>query len=197
MMHWTRYMKIAAAVARKIAEEYPGISPEDIQQEILLQVAERKKHYESIDYPDGQLRKNFHRFGVQYAGRERYATLHRDSAYVYTPSEVRHLFDRAFFRPELWEKVPVKDDGNSVTAGGVVVALWDLDAAYSALPAGDAEVIAKRFDSEEPLTGSEQVRLTRAIEKVTRALNNRVILKASAARAHSGPGSRRVGALAD
>ncbi|MGW6535196.1 hypothetical protein ACWGBV_03060 [Streptomyces sp. NPDC055051] len=196
-MNWTRYQRLAASVANKISDEYPGIEAADIMQEILLHVVEKRSTYETANYVDGQLRKNFYNVGVRYAGRERNANLHRDAAYVYTPSEVRHLFEKAFFRPELWEKAPVKDDGNSLTAGGVVVALWDLDAAYSALDPDDARVIAKRFEREERLEPNEHMQVTRAITKIVRALNSRVILKRSAERTHSGPGRRQVGALAD
>jgi len=175
MMHWTRYQKIADSVARKVAEEYPGIDAEDIRQEILLHVMEKKNVYESTDYPDGQLRKNFRQVAVSYAGRERYAYIYHSAEYVYTSSEIRQLFEKAFFQPELWETAPTKDDGVSVAAGGVVVALWDLDRAYSALPVLDAEVIAKRYERGEPLSSAETMRLSRAIDKIVRTLNNGVI----------------------
>jgi DNA-directed RNA polymerase specialized sigma24 family protein len=196
MMHWTRYTKIAESVAQRVAEEYPGIEAEDIRQEILLHVCEKRSTYESTDYPDGQLRKNFRNVAVSYAGRERYAYIYHSAEYVYTSSEVRQLFERSFFQPEMWEKAPTQDDGVSVTSGGVVVALWDLDAAYGKLPALDAAVIAKRYEQGEPLSSAETMRLSRAIDKITRSLNNGVVKRQNEARAYSGPGLRRIGATA-
>jgi hypothetical protein len=189
-MHWTRYTKIAESVARKVAEEYPGIEADDIRQEILLHVMEKKTTYEATDYPDGQLRRNFRQVAISYAGRERYAYIYQSSEYVYTSPEIRQLFEKAFFQPELWEKPPTKDDGVSVAAGGIVVALWDLDRAYSLLPVLDAEVIAKRYERGEALSSAETMRLSRAIDKIVRTLNNGVVKRQQVARMHSGPGSR-------
>lgn len=196
MMHWTKYTKIAESVAQRVAEEYPGIDAEDIRQEILLHVVEKRSTYESTDYPDGQLRKNFRNVAVSYAGRERYAYIYHSAEYVYTSSEVRQLFERSFFQPEMWEKAPVQDDGVSVASGGVVVALWDLDRAYSALPTLDAAVIAKRYEQGESLSSAETMRLSRAIDKITRSLNNGVVKRQNEAKAYHGPGLRRIGATA-
>jgi DNA-directed RNA polymerase specialized sigma24 family protein len=196
MMHWTRYTKIAESVAQRVADEYPGIDAEDIRQEILLHVIEKKTTYESTDYPDGQLRKNFRNVAVSYAGRERYAFIYHSAEYVYTSSEVRQLFERAFFQPEMWETAPTMDDGVSVASGGVVVALWDLDRAYSALSVLDAAVIAKRYEQGDALSSAETMRLSRAIDKITRSLNNGVVKRQNEAKSYSGPGLRRIGATA-
>jgi DNA-directed RNA polymerase specialized sigma24 family protein len=196
MMHWTRYTKIAESVAQRVAEEYPGIDAEDIRQEILLHVVEKKTTYESTDYPDGQLRKNFRNVAVSYAGRERYAFIYHSAEYVYTSSEVRQLFEKAFFQPEMWEKAPTMDDGVSIASGGIVIALWDLDRAYSALPTLDAAVIAKRYEQGDPLSSAETMRLSRAIDKITRSLNNGVVKRQNEAKKYSGPGLRRIGATA-
>ncbi|MFI8890536.1 hypothetical protein [Streptomyces paradoxus] len=194
---WDRYTKLAEAVARRVAAEYPGFDAEDIRQEILLQVLERQGTYERADYPEGQLRKNFKQFAYAYCGAERYSYIAHSAEYVYTMIEVRQLFEKAFFRPELWEKMPTKEDGVSVTAGGVVVALWDINEAFNALSPDYQEVIVRRYEVEENLTGAEKVKLQRAIDKVTRSLNNGVIRKQEAAKKHDGPGRRTVGALAD
>lgn len=190
MMQWTRYEKIADSVAKKVAFEYPGIDADDIRQEILLHVAEKKTTYESTDYADGQLRRNFRNIAISYAGRERYAYIYHSAEYVYTSSEVRQLFERAFFQPEMWEKAPTKDDDVSVTAGGVVVALWDLDRAYGLLSTLDSQVIAKRYALGETLTSAETMRLSRAVDKIVRTLNNGVVKRQQESRTHAGPGSR-------
>ncbi|WP_326827337.1 hypothetical protein [Streptomyces sp. NBC_01751] len=190
MIDWTRYTKLADSVARKVADEYPGIDADDIRQEILLHVTEKRSTYESKDYPDGQLRKNFRNAGIAYAGRERYTFIYHSAEYVYTSSEIRQLFDKAFFQPELWEKAPVKEDGVSIASGGIVVALWDLDRAYSSLPALDAAVIAKRYEQGETLSQAETMRLSRAIDRITRMLNNGVVSRQNGAKQHDGPQAR-------
>ncbi len=187
---WPKFQKIAESVAKKVAAEYPGIEAEDIRQEILVFVVEKKSTYEEYDYPDGQLRINFRKIATSYAGRERYRYIYHSAEYVYTSPEVRALFESAFFQPEMWEKPPVKDDGISITSGGVVVALWDLDRAYNALAPLDAEVIEKRYSRGDPLTSAEQMRLSRAIDKITRSLNNNVVKRQQEAKAHAGPQRR-------
>jgi DNA-directed RNA polymerase specialized sigma24 family protein len=196
MIDWTKYTKLAESVAQRVAEEYPGIEADDMRQEILLHIVEKKSTYEANDYPDGQLRKNFRNVAISYAGRERYTYIYHSAEYVYTSPEVRQLFERAFFQPEMWETAPTKDDGVSVASGGVVVALWDLDRAYSALPVLDAQVIAKRYEQGAPLSSAETMRLSRAIDKITRSLNNGVIKRQNEAKTYSGPGLRRIGATA-
>lgn len=196
MIDWTKYEKFADSVAKKVAAEYPGIDAEDIRQEILLHVVEKQSTYESQDYHDGTLRNNFRKVAVAYAGRERYAFIYHSAEYVYTSAEVRQLFENAFFQPEMWEKAPTQDDGVSVTSGGAVVALWDLDRAYSSLAPADAEVIARRFERGQAFDSAGKMRLSRAIDKVTRFLNNGVVRRQQEAKAHMGAGLRRIGATA-
>jgi hypothetical protein len=184
---WPKFQTIAESVAKKVANEYPGIDAEDIRQEILLFVCEKRSTYEQYDYPDGQLRLNFRKIATSYAGRERYAYIYHAAEYVYTSSEVRALFENAYFQPEMWEKPPVKDDGISVTSGGVVVALWDLERAYNALAPLDAEVIEKRYARGDALTNAEHMRLSRALDRVARFLNNHVVKRQTEAKTHDGP----------
>lgn len=188
---WNRYNDIAASVAKRIADEYPGIDADDIQQEILVKALENQSTFEKADYHEGQIRKNFRQWGIAYAGKERYAFIFHSAQYVYTNAEVRQLFEKAFFRPELWQGVPVKDDGINITAGGVVVALWDLNNAFDALPVADQVVISKRYEMEESLSTAEAMRLSRAVDKVTRSLNNGVIKRQNEAKAYDGPGKRQ------
>ncbi|MDT0472800.1 hypothetical protein RM863_11760 [Streptomyces sp. DSM 41014] len=187
---WPKFTRIADSVAKKVALEYPGIDAEDIRQEILLFIVEKKSTYEKTDYPDGQLRLNFRKVAISYAGRERYRYIYHSAEYVYTSSEVRALFDAAFFQPEMWEKPPVKDDGISVTSGGACVALWDLDRAYASLSPADAEVIAKRYERGDSLSSAEAMRLTRAVDKITRFLNNKTVKRQTEAKHHDGPQRR-------
>ncbi|MGW0920411.1 hypothetical protein ACWD3J_15500 [Streptomyces sp. NPDC002755] len=184
---WLKLQRIADAVARKVSFEYPGIEAEDIRQELLLHTVENQKHYEDNDYPDAQMRIRYRQIATSYAGRERYAYIYHSAEYVYTSPEIRALFEKAFFQPEMWEKPPTKDDGISVTAGGTVVALWDLDRAYGSLAPLDAEVIEKRYARGDALTSAEHMRVSRAIDRVTRFLNNKVVKRQSEAKQHDGP----------
>ena len=178
-LDWSRLMRKGAHVARKVAREYPGVEASDIEQEIYLHCAEKKATILKANYNDTQLEGIMLRVARSYAGRERYAFIHYSSEWVYTPKEVRALFDEAFFDPILWETMPAKDDGLTLTAKGIVVSLWDISQAFDLLEVEDQLVITKKHNDREctPLTGAEQKRYERAIDKVTQRINGRMAAK--------------------
>lgn len=190
---WATVGRLSCAVAKRVSQEYPGIEADDISQAINLHVAENWYTYLKAEYPEGQLRKNFKQIGTAYAGKERYTYIFHSAEYVYTNAEVRQLFERAFFQPELWEQVPVKETGVSISSGNVVVALWDINEAFNNLSPDDQAIIVSKYEKEEDLDGTGRKALTRAIDKVVRALNGAVLRKQIEAKQYSGPGLRRCG----
>jgi hypothetical protein len=189
-MNWDHVTTLADQAARKVAQGYPGIDHEDIRQEILTAAWSNPNSLEGLT--DAQLVKTFKSTGNRYAATERYDFMHHSAQYVYTPAEVRVLFG-AFFNRGLWEKAPLKDDSTRVSAGGVVVALWDLDKAYDLLTSDERVVIAKKHDEfpDDALSPADQKRYERAIDKVVRSLNRRVVMTDVERDDHEGPGSRR------
>lgn len=185
--NWALILRKAAFVGRKVAWEYPGIEASDIEQEILLHVAENKSTFAKANYSVTALEKIFFGVARKYAATERYAFIHASATWIYTPKEIRALFENAYFDKDMWQRTPQKDEGATITAASVVVSLWDLDNAFDTLSAADQAVIIKRYDRGEELDSSEKMRLSRAVDAVTRRVNNQ---KVKPADPHEGPGSR-------
>lgn len=180
--------ELADKVAKSKAREYPGIEAEDIRQEILVRVLESPDSL--TGFGGGALRRTFEAVATRYCATERYRYTFHSGQYVYTPDEVRALFEEAFYDPGAWEHPPVKESYElSITSGGVVVALWDLREAFGALKPAEKEVIEARYRNGFTLTETERKRCNRAIDSATRILNRRITEKSTAP--HNGPGARR------
>ena len=174
---WDAIIREAPSVARRVAYEYPGIEASDIEQEIFLHCAENLASLQRTTKNVYGLRKVMHSAAVKYASSERLSYVYYSAQWVYTPKEIRVLFE-AFFMPEYWEKVPQKDDGANINHKNVLCSLFDLDAAYSALSTEDQFTIASRYENGvKPDTTADKMRLSRAIDKVTNRLNGRMAAK--------------------
>lgn len=181
---------LAKRVAENVSREWPGIEADDIEQEILVHVLDNRESLAKQAYDERTLEATLRRVANRYAGRERYAYTFNSAQYVYTPAEVRALFEEAFFDPAAWEGAPTKETDHrlDVASGGVVVALWDLKAAYATLPGAQQAAIRKRYATPDGLTETEFKRITRGIEAACRYLNRRTVERQNAD--HDGPGSR-------
>jgi DNA-directed RNA polymerase specialized sigma24 family protein len=164
-------MRKGAQVARKIAREYPGIEASDIEQEIYVHMLANKKDLTAEPRTDAYWEVVMHRSGSAYAAKERYSYIHYSSEWIYTPTEIRALFQEAFFSGQMWDNMPLKDEGVTITAKNAVVSLWDLAAAFDTLSPEDRYVIDARYNQGLTLDETERKRLERAIDKVTRKVN--------------------------
>lgn len=180
---------LAKSVARGVARDFPGVEHDDIAQEIILKVLEAPRSFQGVD--ESGLRRVLRKIGTMYAAEERYAYTINSAQYVYTPSEVRGLLevfflDRSELNPPTKELPVVR-----VEAGGIVVALWDMDFAWSRIDDDERDVLARRYrDGETPANSSgERKRIDRAIESMTRWLNIKVNTPVDRL-THVGPGSR-------
>lgn len=175
-LDWERIQTKAPHVARQIGREYPGIDPEDIEQEIYLHCAENARIV--ANYADTALEKVMQTAGRKYANRERYAFIHTSAEWIYTPREVRALFEEAFFNRDMWQNMPQKDDGVSITAKNVVVSLWDISNAFDSLNTAEKAALVKRYNyGMEFSDDTERKACNRAIDKVTQKINGRMALK--------------------
>jgi hypothetical protein len=179
---------LAKNVARGIALDFPGIDAEDIAQEILLKALENPKSVDGLD--GGSMRRVFRKIGTMYAAEERYAYTVNSAQYIYTPSEVRGLLE-VFFMDRSELNPPTREVPNvSIRAGGIVVALWDMDFAWQRINDDERNVLARRYrDDEEGLTPTERKQVSRATDALTRWLNIKVTTPVDRL-THSGPGAR-------
>lgn len=166
-----RLLRKAAFVSRRVAGDYPGIEVSDIEQAIHLYIAENRSTFEQTETEAG-LEKFMYRAGRAYASKERYDYLNHSAAWVYTPSEIRAIFEEAFFNPVVWETMPVKDDSRTtLTAKGIVVCLWDISEAFDSLPINDQIALHTRYEYGVPTSKTEDKRIERAIDKITDRVN--------------------------
>jgi DNA-directed RNA polymerase specialized sigma24 family protein len=164
---------IIKTAAGQLARRWPGIERDDIEQEIWVRLL---PDFEKLDADPDYVGRCAYNAGRGYCSNERYYYTLKTAEWVYTPNEVRGLFKEAYFDPCNWLEMPSKETNNSLRAGGVVVALWDLKRAFDALPPQYREVIVKCY-RDEPGKGQDPAtkkRLQRAIDKATRYLNQRL-----------------------
>lgn len=171
---WERIYAKTPVISRTIAREYDGIDAEDIAQEIYLYAVANSASISKTTEKQAGIDALLERAGRIYAEKERQAYMFHSSTWVYTPKEVRALFEEAFFEQSMWENAPQKDDGTKISANNVVVFLWDMSQALDSLSHEDQLVIHKRFEyGEEYEDDAERKRCNRAIDKVTRYLNTK------------------------
>lgn len=174
---WGRARAKAPHVAKRIAYEYPGIDTDDIEQEIYLHLAENISTVRS--YNNAALEMAMKTGGKAYADRERMAYTYQSAEWIYTPNEVRALFEEAYFDAGMWENAPQKETGEfMITAKNITVSLWDIDTAFEALSVDDQVAIKSRYEYGIPFADdSERKRVNRAIDRVTMKINGRISAK--------------------
>jgi hypothetical protein len=161
---------IIKQAAGQLARRWPGIERDDIEQEIWVNLL---PDFEKLPADPDYIGRCAFKAGQAYASNERYFYTLKTAEWVYTPNEVRGLFKEAYFDPCNWLEMPTKETSNSLRAGGVVVALWDLRRAFEALPEQYQEVITRCYRDEpgEKRDEATKSRLRRAIDRATRYLN--------------------------
>lgn len=185
-----RLRPIVERQARSLADGHPGIDPDDVAGAAWLALCEAADKVREED--DNYAASIAWNAGRRYAGAELYAYQHFSAAWVYTPREVRALLKVAWSEPGLWEKAPKRDDRESLTAGGIVVALWDLDNAIQTLSTDAQIVLLRAYEQGETLGTADRKRVSRAVEQITRYLNQRTPRAGrDPRRGHNGPGARR------
>ena len=180
---------LAQSIGRGLSRDFPGVDAEDIAQEILLNVLKSPGLFDRVTDSTAR-RKVLRNIGFRYALGERHAYIINTGQYIYTPSEVRGLLevfflDRSDLNPPTREVPAVR-----VEAGGIVVALWDMDYAWSQVTDDERTTLARRYrDGVKPDNAStERKAVDRAIDSLTRWLNIKVSSQGN--RNHDGPGAR-------
>jgi hypothetical protein len=164
---------IIKQAAGQLARRWPGIDRDDIEQEIWVSLL---PDFEKLPADADYIGRCAYRAGQTYASNERYFYTLKTAQWVYTPNEVRALFRDAFFDPACWEEMPTRESANTLAAGGVVVALWDLKRVYADLPDQYREVIAQCYRDRPGVARDDATkkRLQRAVDRATRLLNQRM-----------------------
>jgi len=193
---WQPITELAKRVGKKYAAKYPGIDAEDISQEVLVKLVEHPDILRAFPENIAVVTALMGKLAAGYASMERYDYTVRSAKYLYTPDEVRALLEHAYWDESLREtSVPTGPDDRTalVVWQNVCVALWDLDAAFTALNPADAFRLQSRYwmGNEFPTDAAKKA-CYRAVDTLTRYLNERVNRSTVD---HDGPGSRKAGKL--
>lgn len=189
----------ATAVGRRFARQHPFLDAEDIASEAKTRVLEDWDRIKGkIDNASNYGRSEYEvlRFflterAAKYCGKEKHEYIIRSSQVVYSTTEVRALLKEALFRPEMY-KVPDLDEdyGTSVEAKSVWVNLQDLHEALSNVSNRTYNTLLAAFGPEDlGLPKPHYKAVSRAVEAVTRALNQRININSR--QPHEGPGARK------
>jgi hypothetical protein len=181
--------RVAQAVGYGLALECPGIEAEDIAQEILVKVCQTPKPF--IGMAEADMKRVMRKIGRMYVSEERYRYTLNSAQYIYTPKEVRQLLDGFFLKRDDLNP-PVKDTGMHLASGGITVALWDMDFAWSKISEDYRAVLVKRY-RDDINDRADRMRISRAVDALTRWLNIKVarpLADNPEAPDFEGPGSR-------
>ena len=179
-------IQMADQVARKVAQEYPGIEAEDIASEALTRLyesAERLCHANK-----DHLYKVLEGEGVSYAAKERYDYILFSSQYVYTPREIKAILKHVYYDESARDVPTQRDDWLSADIGpGVVgISIFDVDEAMDRIKPEHRKLLERRYRDGEDIKDRKAV--ARAIDHLTRAINRRMYRKGYS---EEGPGSRK------
>ncbi len=187
---------IVERLAARLAASWPGIEREDIAQEMFSKLLSQWSTIEA--QPEGDWPKlityRARQAGVHYCQTERHHYQARTTEWIYTPSEIRRVFAEHYFTPGAWLDAPKRPEWGEQTlkGDGLCVVLWDVQKGYESLSEQDQTIIMRAYQCHETLTTSaEKMRLSRAIDRVTHAMNNGVAKRFDHSD-HDGPGSRAI-----
>jgi len=176
-------MSMADDAARLASRNYTGIDPEDIQSAIMERVCSRPDRFERHLEHKGWLWSVFYGEAIAYCNQQVRSFMHYSGEYFYTPGEVRDVLKVAYDGDvNLEEWIQVTE---------ATISAWDLFLAFNKLGFREKDLITRKYQRKEKLSGSERVLFYRATEKLTNILN-RGLADASRARVgHEGPGGRQ------
>lgn len=189
-LDWDTIRKIAKDAARKVARNYPGIDPDDIEQTIYAKVLERQGTFARIGYTNAALFSIFNKYGTEYANNERVAAYNFSDQYHYTAKEVRALCSEALFdRDAFMARIEAQDERLTADPEEVLARVLDLQDAFNNASDADKAVLVSRFvEGIPPKSSAESMALSRAIDRLALSIN---IGRSKRRQAHDGPGSRK------
>lgn len=183
-------------IAHRLSEEWKGIDPEDIEQEVNEYLL---KNWDSIlkqtadgGDPLGLARGLAKRVGNAYCVSERYYWQAMTAEWIYTPREVRQVLAEYYFDRAAQLDTPKKPQAGrqSLEADGISIAIMDVRTAFDQISEQQQSIIIRAFQCGESLDASDRKRLQRAVDRIT-AILNRDVIDTFNHSDHDGPGSRQ------
>lgn len=187
---WTLYRQLAGQAARRVARDYPGVEPDDIEQAIYVKALENADSFARLNYGPHALFVTFIKYGTSYANDERVSALHFSDQYHYTAREVRTLCGAALFDREAF-LAHVEQTGGMIGSDPeeVIARTLDLQHAYDSLPERQREMVRTSFLGTTTLSGAQRKEVTRIINRLTVNIN---VSRSKGRSNHTGIGARKV-----
>lgn len=169
--NWDDTREVAKNVARKVAKEYPGIDPEDVEQAILLEVVRRENTYRHMSYEIPQLYHHLRKYAQKYCNDERMSSYQWSDQYHYTTKEVRALCAEGLFDREAFLDKVYRDADLMANFDEIMARVADLQRAYSELREQDQNLIYRRYVIGESLSSADKQACYRAIYHLADTIN--------------------------
>ncbi|MCZ0973139.1 hypothetical protein O1L55_20595 [Streptomyces albulus] len=198
---WDKLYGLAEKAAKKVAPKFPGITAEDITQDVMIRFVESESSArKTLDNYEKDPRITFRMLltmGNQVASKEIWDYRKFFGTVIYSEWDVRKLLEKGLLITEEREsfheaqlnvlttgRKSKKDFAEYVSLDDKI----DLESGFSGLKKEYQEVIKRRYIGGESLNATERQRLSRAIESLTKGMNSLSVKKNSD---HDGPGSRQ------
>jgi hypothetical protein len=165
---------LVTQVAQLVAREFPEVEPDDLYQDLWVEVV-RRNEPEPNDYSFNALLK----VATQAAWGYRKQSLTLTAQYAYRTADVKQLVQKYLFNDDYWRNSVTIDAqiiGDGIARDVVPVdertaVRADIEYAYSRLSESDRRVMEKAYREGLQLSNPERMRLWRALAKMTDTLN--------------------------
>lgn len=123
-------------LANSMARKYPGVSSDDISQEMFMQVWEKSGFVDSLPAAEQPAYVNViaTKAGNKFSLKERNRLLVVDDRYYYQPTLVREMLPYFFASKENWDSLPIPDDAVDIDGGEYLALFADLSKAFAGMP---------------------------------------------------------------
>jgi hypothetical protein len=188
---------VVERVARWVVADFPDVEPDDLTQDLYVEIMER--HW--TDPQDKRVNTVLVKVAKDKALKYRAEHLILSPQYNYRTSDVRRILKRVFEHqdwikgsqwpdcdPEGAVAPPRSNSEPSYSLDETLVEFSDVKYAWERLPLGTRKTLFSRYClGEEATSKSEERKIQRAVVKLTDYLNTY-----QSRRGHEGPGSRRI-----
>jgi hypothetical protein len=182
-LDWAKLSELAAKVGREIAQKWSIVEADDVQQEILLHVAEEAKTIARYQDDEDLMRRVMYNAGRRYAAKERAYRDLMDDQYYYTPEEVRGVLRTFVYTDEeVANLIGRKDDLTRCTiTDNITSARIDASKAMPRLNKDYQEILLRLYVEGHPATDDAELRRGyRAVDALAAAMNRHIRTRGAA-----------------
>jgi DNA-directed RNA polymerase specialized sigma24 family protein len=187
---WTEHESYINKTAADISRSFWKVERDDLLQEIWVFLWEKEEHFLEQNRPEAYVKKCIYHAALNYAQKQRNATMLETETFYYSVDEVKNLMPYFLDSYEDWNKAPVPPGAETMTRNDGVEIMCDFSRVWERLTEGQQDILLRRYrDGEEFPEATDRKTLSRAITKFMDLLNRNTDVKA---KAFEGPGAYMV-----